>query len=521
MRERITKTLFSKVDTIFIVNRAVTVLGIAGWAAFASQSVFNLEFVRFLLGAFSLHLLIFYLCSYKKLVSKNLLYQTSLFFDLGFITALVWATGGLSSDFFLLYYLTISFGAFYKDLRYGLVLAVFATVFYLAANLPMLNQIFLGDLAIRITFFWFFAVAVGIISRYLKGSEERLLRALDTLNERTTELERSQVQLETIYETTRALGEIHDLEEVLDEILNIARRVLGYQACSVLLLNTKEDRLFLKARMDSGEKVVYKDPAPMVELEGIIGQVAKTGRAERIFDTELDPRYVPGLRKARSQMVVPMVSRGAVIGVLNAESRQVGAFLDKDQKIFSILANSAAMALENAVMHKKMEELSIVDPLTGIYNLRYFSSRLLDEMKRSRRYRQPVSLIMIDIDYFKKTNDRFGHQAGNVALNGVVEVIKKCIRDTDVVARYGGEEFVVILPQTDKRDAYIIGERIRAMVSDSTFGGSGEFPEMNITVSVGITSYPENGRAEHEIVKVADQALYRAKGGGRNLVCAI
>jgi len=520
MQERVTKYLLSKVDAVFISNRGITALGIAVWLYFVTNPAFNVESAYYLLGVFSFHLLAFYFCSHKNIFSKNLLYRFTLFFDLAFVTILVWATGGVSSDFFLFYYLTISFGAFYFNLSFGLTLAACSTVFYLVASFQMLEQVFLGDLAIRMFFFWFFAGAVGIISRYLKGSEERLLRALDTLNERTTELERSQVQLETMYETTRALGEIHDIEEVLGEILNIARRVLGYQSCAILLLNAREDRLLLKARMDPGEKKIYKEP-PVVDLEGIVGQVVRSGRPERVFDTELEPRYIPGFRGARSQMVVPMTSRGAVIGALSAESRQVGAFLDKDQKIFSILASSAAMALENAVMHQKMEEMSVVDPLTGVYNYRYFSAKLTDELKRSRRYHQSVSLIMIDLDFFKKTNDRFGHQAGNVVLNGVVDVVKKCIRDTDVLARYGGEEFVVILPQTDRRDALIIGERIRAMVEETTFGGTGEFAYMKITVSIGVTTFPENSKAEQEIVKVADQALYRAKGNGRNLVCAI
>ncbi len=520
MHERITKTLFSKVDSIFITSRAATALGIALWTAWVTDYTLNIHLARGLLGTFVLHLVIFYLLSRWKKFSRDWIYQGTSFFDLAFITTLVHATGGFSSDFYLLYYLAISFGAFYHKIHFGLVLATFATVFYTIANLPLPQGIFLGELAVRVAFFWFSATAVGIISRYLKASEERLLRALDTLNERTTELERSQAQLETMYETSRALGEIHNMEEVLDEVLNITRRVLGYQTCTVLLLNTQEDRLFLKAQMEWGERKIYKEP-PVVALEGIIGQVVRTGRGERVFDTELDPRYIPGPRGARSQMVVPMTARGSVIGVLSAESRQVGGFMDKDQKTFSILANSAAMALENAIMHKKMEELSVVDALTSVFNYRYFSTKLGDELKRSRRYRQPVSLIMIDIDYFKKTNDRHGHQAGNVVLHELVKVIQRCIRDTDVLARYGGEEFAVILTQTDKRDAFIIGERIRSMVAETIFGGFGEVPEMRTTVSVGITTYPENGYAEHEIIRVADRALYRAKGSGRNLVCAI
>ncbi len=174
MQERITKNLFSKVDTIFIINRAVTILGIAAWTAFVAHQQVNLDLARFLLGGFALHLVLFYLLAQRKFVSRDLLYRVTLFFDLAFITTLVWATGGLESDFYLLYYLAISFGAFYPGLRFGFLVSAFATAFYVAANIPTFEQIFLGDLAIRVSFFWFFAVAVGIISRYLKGSEERL-----------------------------------------------------------------------------------------------------------------------------------------------------------------------------------------------------------------------------------------------------------------------------------------------------------------------------------------------------------
>jgi diguanylate cyclase (GGDEF)-like protein len=187
----------------------------------------------------------------------------------------------------------------------------------------------------------------------------------------------------------------------------------------------------------------------------------------------------------------------------------------------SIVARSAAMALENATLHKKTEELTITDELTGIFNYRYFARKLKEEQRRAARYDLPLSLIMLDIDWFKKFNDTYGHEVGNIVLKGITSVVKKCIRDVDIFARYGGEEFVIILPQTPQIEVSQIGERIRAQIESATFGGGDNMPELKVTVSVGISSYPENGKSEDELLAVVDQALYRAKGSGKNKVCVI
>jgi diguanylate cyclase (GGDEF)-like protein len=217
-----------------------------------------------------------------------------------------------------------------------------------------------------------------------------------------------------------------------------------------------------------------------------------------------------------------MTSQGKTIGILNAESPEINAFGERDEHVFAILANSAALALENAFLHQKMEQLTISDELTSIYNYRYFKMRLEDEMRRSVRYGQSLSLIMIDIDWFKRFNDTYGHETGNRLLRGIVRVFADCIRDVDILARYGGEEFIIILPQTGQTEAYIIGERIREKIAKSRFtiGPVGD-ELVKITVSIGISCYPENGRPESELVESVDQALYQAKGAGKNLVCTV
>jgi diguanylate cyclase (GGDEF)-like protein len=128
---------------------------------------------------------------------------------------------------------------------------------------------------------------------------------------------------------------------------------------------------------------------------------------------------------------------------------------------------------------------------------------------------------MIDIDWFKRFNDNYGHEVGNHVLVKLTGVIKKCIRDVDFLCRYGGEEFIVILPQTPEREAYKIAERIRGEVEKAEFGGGDGIPVLKVTVSVGVSSFPENRRSEEELINAVDQALYRAKGSGKNTVCTV
>jgi diguanylate cyclase (GGDEF)-like protein len=511
--------LWSRGLTVFSLSRSLLFLGICLWLVFA-PSDFERTNAWFLLAIFMVHLVVFsYFLKKSKMKSKTLFSFTFLF-DVAFITTLTYFTGRIESQFFLLYYVIVSIAAFYLGLNMGLVLAFFSSALYLVVNLSALQTIFLGDLLIRLAFIWPFAVAMGVISNFIKSSEQKLVQTLDRLSERTSDLERTQVQIETIYEVSRTLGEIHDLDQVLEEILNITRDVLNLEFCSILLYDKKNSCLWLRAKEELGRKIKYDVPQK-TPLSGVAGSVAESGKAERIIDVRNDPRYTPGLKGERSELAVPMVSRGKVVGVLDARARNLGDFTEQDERVLSILAGSAAMAIENATLHQKMEELTIVDELTGVFNYRYFAQKLEDELKRAKRYYQNLSLIMIDIDWFKKCNDTFGHLFGNLALKKLAEVIKGCVRDVDIFARYGGEEFVIILPQTTKSQAAMIGERIRSQVESTTFKDEKKLHSIRLTVSLGVSCYPESGQTGEELIKKVDQALYLAKGEGKNLVrCA-
>jgi len=507
-------------NNLFFFARSLLFLGLCIWLAFAPAVLIYASYGRALLAIFLLQLFGLYIYANKFKPKTTQFYSLTSLFDLIFITLLVLATGGVKSDFYLLYYLSISLGAYHLGFSSALFMAFLASFFYLLSNAPHLKELFLGDLLIRISFLWVFAAGIGKLSTFLKASEANLRQVFDTLNQRTSELEKSQVQIETAYEASRSLGEIYRFEQIIDEVLEIAQRVLRYQHFSILLLDREKGVLLLKGKIEFGKKLKYSDP-PEIPLSGITGSVLKEGKGVRIYEVKDDPRYIPGLEGAHSEMTVPMISQGKTTGVLNAESRMVGAFSEQDHKIFSILAGSAAMALENASLHRKMEELTIIDELTGIYNYRYFVHKLENELKRARRYHQSLSLMMIDIDWFKKYNDTYGHLFGNLILKDLARVIKSCIRDVDILIRYGGEEFVVILPQTGKEDARYIGERIRSKVEQTQFEDKKKRLKVKLTVSLGVATYPENGTDAEELVKSVDQALYLAKGKGKNLICTV
>src|SRR6185369_12023200 len=169
--------------------------------------------------------------------------------------------------------------------------------------------------------------------------------------------------------------------------------------------------------------------------------------------------------------------------------------------------------LRNAQLFEEMEHKAKTDYLTGLYNHRSFQAMLTSEMARAGRLSHPLSLLIVDLDYLKEVNDRFGHMTGDAVIREVAETIRSGCRDYDLPARYGGEEFTVILPETGLQDALDVAERVRARIANRAFTGAG-----HVTASIGVANYPLNAVGRDELVKVADCALYDAKNNGRNRV---
>lgn len=221
----------------------------------------------------------------------------------------------------------------------------------------------------------------------------------------------------------------------------------------------------------------------------------------------------------KSFMAVPLKAGGKIIGILYVNDFKPREFTKGQVSIVSLLATQATFAIENIMLLEKTALMSVTDELTKLHNHRYLIKSLNDELKRATRYKQNLSVVMIDVDYFKHYNDTHGHLMGNEVLKELARILKVNTRDIDIVARYGGEEFSIVLPQTDKEKALATAERIRAAVEGFDFPNGETQPGGRVTISMGVAMFHDDGKTSSELVGKADEALYQAKREGRNRVC--
>ena len=216
---------------------------------------------------------------------------------------------------------------------------------------------------------------------------------------------------------------------------------------------------------------------------------------------------------------VPLVNRRDVFGYLVLTSRKGQIFTNQQLKRLYDISGQVALAAYNGYLYLKLKELAQKDELTGLYNRRYFMERLAEEYLRSKRHNFSFTVILLDIDYFKKINDTYGHDCGDLVLSDFGRFLNDTIRRTDLTARYGGEEFVVLLPQTGKKEAYLLAERLREKVKNRVIIFEGQ--KVKYTVSMGLATYPIDAEEAKELLSLADKALYQAKNRGRDKVVMV
>jgi diguanylate cyclase (GGDEF)-like protein len=235
--------------------------------------------------------------------------------------------------------------------------------------------------------------------------------------------------------------------------------------------------------------------------------------AEREIHCGLCPRG----DSARSIFCMPLTVLGRTVGVLHLSSSQPDAFPAERRGVLARSADQLKAALGGYRLLASVQRQAVTDPLTGLFNQRYFRDYLERQLALARRRGEKICLLMIDIDKFKPVNDTYGHDVGDAVLRAFARVLLREVRTSDVVARYGGEEFVVVLPNTDHVGGLTTAEKIRQATMGSAIGATpgGDF---HMTVSVGLAVFPDNGRAAEELFRSADNAMYRAKQAGRNRV---
>jgi diguanylate cyclase (GGDEF)-like protein len=316
-----------------------------------------------------------------------------------------------------------------------------------------------------------------------------------------------------------------EMDELLEVIFEEAVKLARAERSSLMLLNEQSRELNIKLVRGSRGDVLKNCSIPLEE--GLSGQVAKLGEPLLVKNLEEDSRIHRQNRsgyKTPSFVILPLKAGDRTIGVLNITDKNTGGvYTEDDLEMLRSLTTQAAVALERSELYlrsKELKRISITDPLTGLLNRRYFQERSLEEIDRSRRHGQPLSMIMIDVDDFKFYNDRHGHLAGDAVLKNTGNIVKSMVRNIDVVSRFGGEEFAVLSPNTGKEMALQIAERIRAGIADHMFPGEGEQPGEDLTISVGTATFPEDAAHLDELINNADKALYLSKKSGKNKATA-
>ena len=377
------------------------------------------------------------------------------------------------------------------------------------------------------------------------------------------ELERTKTELAILYEISNAMRTTLKLDEILYIILTgvTAHIGLGFNRALLFLVNEKDS--LIEGKMGIGPETIEEAnriwthvEKEAMDMDDLINAYKVSGDIlESVFNQQVRRLKIPlkeqnggllalgvldgmplllttetmqnyshdpiiELLKPAELVVVPLKAKDKVNGIVLADNFITKKPINKDDiRMLIMLANQAGLAIENSQLYEKTVTRAHSDSLTELWNHGYFQFLLQAELEKAKITKTPLSLIALDIDNFKVYNDALGHQSGDKILKALAALIKNQSRKMDYVCRYGGEEFTIILPQTEKQEAFLIAERIRTDIERYTFVNDPILPNKKLTMSIGLSSFPEDGFLPSELISHSDKALYEAKQKGKNNTC--
>src|SRR5580700_7149805 len=325
-------------------------------------------------------------------------------------------------------------------------------------------------------------------------------------------------ELGIFHDVAKALTSSLDLDSILQTIMEKMAEYFRPDTWSLLMVDEQKDELYFAIAVGAAAEAL-KDIRLKVG-EGIAGWVAKHGEQVVLSDVESDPRFAKRIDEAthcqtRSVICVPLRSRLRVLGVIQLVNADISQFSEQEIFFLQALCDYAAIAIENARWVEKIQELTITDDCTGLYNARHLYKTLETEVYRSSRFGYEFSVLFIDLDRFKHVNDTHGHLIGSKLLAEIGYLVKAQLRLIDFAFRYGGDEFVVLLPQTGKDQALVVAKRLRDALRASSFCGD-EGLNLNVRASIGLATYPHDARDAHDIIRQADEMMYLVKNTTRD-----
>lgn len=349
-----------------------------------------------------------------------------------------------------------------------------------------------------------------------------LAAALITTARMRTYQEQSAKTFQMFYEVSHQFTTALNPREVFNVLMGVIPTAVSCTRQIGIIFN-KEDHVGKVIRIaGSGDDIVEGYDFPI--NSGIYSFVFQKRKQVNLGDFQQYGgkyyRFVPNEKKnsmVRSLIIFPLLDdEQRCRGLFSVESDVPNLFAGETEQILTTLMENASVAFIRALLYQRMELLATTDGLTGLNNHRNFQELLAKEIERSRRYKRPIALLLMDIDHFKKFNDTYGHPVGDLVLKEIARCIHKSIRINDIPARYGGEEFVVIVPETTEQGALVTAERIRTTIEEHVIDSLDR--QLKVTVSIGISAYPEWAANQAELIDTADKALYTSKESGRNKV---
>jgi len=354
----------------------------------------------------------------------------------------------------------------------------------------------------------------------VQNAAEQMLRGIQS--ERVfAAVERAKYEHERFFAALARLNKALTAEDVYSTTFEATREICDFDLAAITLFDKSSKRHTVVSAVGEAPKglagLSFGDNAGIASMVVKNKHFLPAGGEIRDKDALVFTKKVR-LEGMESLLVLPLISRDEAVGSFAVAARRPRAFGKDKREMLTVIASHVGVKLSNAQLFGRMEEMATTDGLTGLVNHRTFQERFAEMLARAERGGAKHTLLLTDIDHFKKVNDTYGHPTGDVVLRGVAAVVRDCVRKIDLAARYGGEEFAIVLEGTDLAGARQLAERIRTEVQKQVFpSDKGSF---GCTLSLGIAVYPDDGKDGKTLIDHADQSLYSAKHGGRNRAVA-
>jgi diguanylate cyclase (GGDEF)-like protein len=460
----------------------------------------------------------------RKKLYLNIVAKMTIMMDISAFTILTYLTGGVLSPFIFGCVVLVSVVALHANYRLSIVTAILSLIFYSTILgltyfevIPYFGpEIMVGDTRIFqsvphiVISVVVLTLLMGLIS-YSTGN------VADKIKVKEREFEKLSVDLSALHDIGMKVSGSLKIDEILNSMLEGIANKLGYPKLKLFLAMGEklQEKTYPSNENKTDWQVDEKALNKVIEERNPLVKISPLSNKKNFLQKKI-------LRRKDHYSVhlfSPLIVKDELEGVVAVEMDMVGQPEPSMIRTLETLTHQVSAVLENAQLYEKIELLSITDGLTGLFNRRHFRTKLTEDIIRARRYNYLLSLVMLDIDHFKKINDTYGHPQGDIILKEIAELLNKDLRAGDIVARYGGEEFVIMYPYIELDVAVVAAERLRKLVENHPFPGQDN--PLKITISLGIATFPSQGVTDEDsLIFAADKCLYKAKWAGRNRICA-